>query len=54
LSQKLGRTSAQNWEEVAPDFDSRFEGIEATAYLVIFGVSRTVNASKVFGTLYEL
>jgi len=32
LSQKLGRTSVQNWgEEVAPDFNSRLEEIEATA-----------------------
>jgi len=30
LSQKLWGTSAQNWGEVAPDFDSRFGGIEAT------------------------
>jgi len=33
LSQKLGETLARNWwEEVAPDCDSRFGGIEATAY----------------------
>jgi len=24
MSQKLGRTSAQNWGKIAPDFDSRF------------------------------
>jgi len=31
LSQKLGGTSAQNWGKVAPNFDSKFGGSEATA-----------------------
>ena len=30
LESEIGGTSAQNWEKVAPDFDSRFGGIEAT------------------------
>jgi len=35
LSQKLG-TSAQNWgREVAPDFDSKFGGIEATHSCIV-------------------
>jgi len=32
FSQKLRRNSAQNWGEVAPDFDSRFEEVEATEW----------------------
>jgi len=30
LSQKSERTSAQNWGKVAPDFNSKFGGIEGT------------------------
>jgi len=33
LESEIGGTSAQNWGEVAPDFDSRFGGIEATTNL---------------------
>jgi len=46
-SQKLGETSAQNWGKVAPDFDSRFGGIEATDCVLVHCLAGTFKSLTV-------